>query len=178
MARVARGRDVAVAMGRHIEALPKDGQQAARLHRTLLDDDQIEWLAGLPLSHTAYGATFVHASPHHPEAWARLTSFKAVQAQFDAFSTDICFVGHSHRPAVASSSVGVLRVRRGHRFLVDVGSVGQPRDRDPRLAYAIYDDFNFTVEAVRVHYDHARTASRIVELGLPPSLGDRLRRGV
>ena len=170
--------DAAVALGRNAEALPQDGQEAARLHRALLREDQVEWLAGLPLTRTAYGATFVHAAPEHPEAWQRLTSFKAVQAQFDAFSTDICFVGHSHRPAVASSSVGVLRVRRGHRFLVDVGSVGQPRDRDPRLAYAIYDDDAFTVETVRAHYDHARTAAEIVEVGLPASLGDRLRRGV
>lgn len=170
--------DAAVALGRHIEALPKDGQEAARLHRALLTEDQMAWLAGLPLLETAYGATFVHATPQQPEAWERLHSFRAVQAQFDAFSTDICFVGHSHRPAVASLSVGVLRVRRGHRFIVDVGSVGQPRDRDPRLSFALYDDVEFTVEAVRLHYDHARAASRVVEVGLPASLGDRLRRGM
>lgn len=170
--------DAAVALDARLEVLPKDGQDAARLHRALLSEDQIAWLAGLPLVETAYGATFVHASPRRPEAWERLHSYRAVQAQFESFTTDICFVGHSHRPAVASASVGVLRVRPGHRFLVDVGSVGQPRDRDPRLAFVIYDAEAFAVETVRVHYDHARTAARIHEVGLPAALGDRLGRGV
>lgn len=169
--------DAAVAHEKDVEVLPRDGQAAARLHRTLLNDDQLAWLAALPLQATAYGATFVHATPERPEAWIRLQSYSAIQSQFDAFSTDICFVGHSHRPAVASSSMGVYRVRRGHRFLVDVGSIGQPRDRDPRLSYAVYDDFAFSVEMVRVHYDHTRTAVRLDEVGLPASLGDRLRRG-
>lgn len=170
--------DAAVAREHAVGALPRDGQEAAQLHRTLLRDDQIEWLAELPLTATAYGATFVHASPDRPETWTRLQSFRTIQAQFDAFSTDICFVGHSHRPAVASSSMGVHKVRRGHRFIVDVGSIGQPRDRDPRLSFALYDDFAFSVEMVRLHYDHTKTAARIVESGLPASLGDRLRRGV
>ncbi|MEM1118636.1 MAG: metallophosphoesterase family protein [Bacteroidota bacterium] len=170
--------DAAVAREHALEVLPRDGQAAARLHRTLLRDDQLAWLADLPLRAEAYGATFVHATPDRPEAWTRLQSFPSIQAQFEAFSTDICFVGHSHRPAVASSSMGVYRVRRGHRFLVDVGSVGQPRDRDPRLSYALYDDFAFSVELIRLHYDHARTAVRLDEVGLPASLGDRLRRGM
>lgn len=169
--------DAAVAREEEVGVLPADGQVAARLHRTLLTDDQLDWLATLPLRAEAHGATFVHASPDVPEAWARLQSFREVQAQFEAFETDVCFVGHSHRPAVASSSVGVHRVRPGHRFLVDVGSVGQPRDRDPRLSYGIFDAEAVSVEMVRLHYDHTRTAARIAEVGLPTSLGDRLRRG-
>lgn len=169
--------DAAVAREDGLEVLPKDGQAAARLHRTLLTDDQLGWLAALPLRAEAHGATFVHAAPLQPERWPRLESFGQVKAQFAAFSTPICFVGHSHRPAVVSETIGVSRVRPGHRFLVDVGSVGQPRDRDPRLAFALYDPEAFTVEAVRGHYDHARVAARITEAGLPASLGDRLRRG-
>ncbi len=74
--------------------------------------------------------------------------------------------------------MGVFRVRPGHRFLVDVGSVGQPRDHDSRLSYAIYDSDAFSVETVRLHYDVARTITRIHERGLPDGLGDRLRRGI
>lgn len=169
--------DAAVAADDGLAALPRDGQEAAKVHQLLLSEEQIAWLRSLPLVATAYDATFVHAAPKEPERWPRLSSFGHVRAQFDAFETPICFVGHSHKPAVVSNSIGVLRVRPGHRFLVDVGSVGQPRDRDPRLSFALFDTDAFSVEIIRAHYDHARTSVRVRELGLPASLGDRLRRG-
>lgn len=170
--------DAAVALNAEMHVLPKDGQKAARLHQALLSDDQIEWLSGLPYRAEAYGATLVHAAPDHPDAWPRLDSFAALQAQFAAFDTPICFVGHSHKPAVVSSSLGVFQVRPGHRYVIDVGSVGQPRDHDPRASFAIYDTEAFTVDIVRIHYDVARTASKIIRRGLPAELGERLRRGV
>lgn len=170
--------DVAVATGEGLGVLPQNGQEAARVHQRLLSDDQLEWLRSLPYTATAHDATFAHAAPLDPERWPRLSSFSQVRAQFDAFDTPICFVGHSHKPAVVSSSIGVLRVRPGHRFLVDVGSVGQPRDRDARLSFALFDTEAFSVEIVRAHYDHAQTALRVRELGLPESLGSRLRQGV
>ena len=169
--------DAAVALDANVGALPRDGQAAARLHQALLSDDQLGWLGSLPLRAVAPDATLVHAAPDHPEEWPRLDSFQAVQAQFDAFDTALCFVGHSHKPAVASNSLGVFSVRPGHRFLVDVGSVGQPRDHDPRASYAVYDTEAVTVEFVRVHYDVARTASKITRRGLPTDLGNRLLRG-
>ena len=170
--------DAAVALNADVGVLPRDGQAAARLHQALLSDDHLEWLGALPLRTVAHAVTLAHAAPDHPEDWPRLDSFQAIQAQFDAFDTDLCFVGHSHKPAVASNSLGVFNVRPGHRFLVDVGSVGQPRDHDPRASYAVYDTDAFKVEIVRVHYDVARTASKITRRGLPPDLGSRLLRGV
>ncbi len=169
--------DAAVAADDGMEVLPRDGQEAAKIHQRLLSEEQLEWLRALPLRATAHDATFVHAAPKDPERWPRLSSFGHVRAQFDAFETPVCFVGHSHKPAVVSNAIGVLRVRPGHRFLVDVGSVGQPRDRDSRLSFALYDTEAFAVEIIRAHYDHARTSVRVRELGLPASLGDRLRRG-
>lgn len=169
--------DAAVARDDGLEALPKDGQKAARMHRGWLDDDQLDWLAALPLITEAHGATFVHAAPSAPASWLRLDSFQTVQAQFPAFDTPICFVGHSHKPAVVSDALGVFTVRPGHRFLVDVGSVGQPRDHDSRLAFALYDTETGTVETVRAHYDVASTIARIHERKMPGRLGDRLRLG-
>ena len=71
----------------------------------------------------------------------------------------------------------MFRVRPGHRFVVDAGSVGQPRDHDPRLCFALYDTEAGTVDHVREHYDYAKTAGRIKKAGLPTSLGTRLRHG-
>lgn len=170
--------DAAVALNADMSVLPKDGQKAAQLHQTLLSDDQIEWLAGLPHRKTAYDATLAHAAPDQPDAWPRLDSFAAVQAQFSAFDTPICFVGHSHKPAIVSNSLGVFQVRPGHRYLIDVGSVGQPRDHDPRASFALFDTDAFTVDIVRIHYDVAQTASKIFRRGLPRELGERLRHGL
>lgn len=170
--------DAAVALNAEMSVLPRDGQRAAQLHQALLSDDQLRWLAGLPLKTTVHGATLAHAAPDQPEAWPRLDSFPAVQAQFSAFDTPICFVGHSHKPAIVSNSLGVFHVRKGQRYLIDVGSVGQPRDHDPRASFVMFDTEAFTVDIVRVHYDVARTASKIVRRGLPPDLAERLRRGV
>ena len=169
--------DAAVARDEGLAVLPKDGQEAARRHREWLSDDQRQWLAGLPLVAEGHGATYAHAAPLAPASWPRLTTFQAVQAQFGAFETPVCFVGHSHKPAVVSDALGVFTVRPGHRFLVDVGSVGQPRDRDPRLAFVVYDTGAGTAETVRVHYDVSQTIARVHERGLPARLGERLRTG-
>lgn len=169
--------DAAVAHEAGLDALPPDGRSAARLHRKWISTDDLAWLADLPLRAERFGATFVHASPAAPARWERLDSLAAVRAQFETFSTALCFVGHSHRPAVAADSLGVLTVRPGHRFLVDVGSVGQPRDHDTRLAFALYDPDAFSVETVRAHYDVEQTISRMHDRDLPMRLGKRLRRG-
>jgi len=168
--------DLAVAGGT-IDYLPPDAQAAVRLHREMLTAPQTEWLAGLPPRAATLDAVYVHAAPDHPELWPRLETSRDTRRQFDAFEGAICFVGHSHRPAVVSDTLGVFRVRRGHRFLVDVGSVGQPRDQDPRLAYALYDSEEFSVEIVREHYDRERTVVSLARVGLPANLGKRLREG-
>lgn len=169
--------DEAVATGNGIDVLPTDGQAAARAHREALSEDHLEWLGGLPLTAEAYGVTLAHAGPFEPASWPRLDSFSAVQAQFAAFDTDVCFVGHSHRPAIVSDQLGVMRVRRGPRYLINVGSVGQPRDRDPRAAYGLFDTEAWTFEQRRVHYDVSRTQSSIRAAGLPARLADRLAEG-
>ncbi len=177
-AAVMGNHDAAVATGAGLSVLPEDGQAAAVAQRDLLSAEQMAWLAGLPLTAVAFGVTLVHASPDQPERWHRLDSFAAVQAQFAAFETDVCFIGHSHRPAVVSDQIGVTRVRPGHRYLINVGSVGQPRDHDPRASFGMFDTETVTYENVRVHYDVARTRLRIAETGLPIGLGDRLAAGV
>ena len=177
-AAVMGNHDAAVALDEGLAVLPPDGQAAAVAQREVLSADQTAWLAGLPLTAEAFGVTLAHASPDQPERWHRLDTFAAVQAQFGAFATDVCFVGHSHRPAVVSDQIGVTRVRAGHRYLINVGSVGQPRDHDPRAAFGMFDTEAVSYELVRVYYDIARTRLRIAEEGLPAGLGDRLAAGV
>ena len=71
-----------------------------------------------------------------------------------------------------------VRLEDGRRYIINVGSVGQPRDRDPRAAYAIWDRDERTVSIRRVDYDHRRAAAKIIAVGLPRALADRLAHGV
>jgi len=104
------------------------------------------------------------------------------------FGGRLCFVGHTHRPAVWSLGVSgpefrtgglesELALERGRRYIVNVGSVGQPRDCDPRAAYALWDAGRGTIAIRRVVYDVAAARKKILTGGLPRFLADRLARG-
>jgi diadenosine tetraphosphatase ApaH/serine/threonine PP2A family protein phosphatase len=110
-----------------------------------------------------------------------------MRANFARMERDVCFVGHSHVPAIYYQDGRLFRPRGsegpyalgtapGARAIVNVGSVGQPRDGDPRLSYVMYD--GETVSFVRLEYDHAAAAAaiRAVE-ALPDFLAERLFAG-
>ncbi len=175
---VVRGNhDEAVALERGISVLPKDARVAVRHNRAQLSPAQRNYLATLPLTLETAGCTFVHAAPRAPETWERIDTFLSAQAQFQHFATPVCFVGHTHMPAVMADRLGVLRVRPGHRYLINVGSVGQPRDGNPRLCVAYFDTASFAYTLVRLPYDVEGAAARILDAGLPPRLAHRLRAG-
>jgi len=176
---IVRGNhDVAVATGA-VSALPSDGQAAARHNRARLSDEQIAFLSGLPLRRTAENCTFVHATPDAPSAWTRLTTYPAAQAQFSHFDTDVCFLGHTHVPAVMADSLGIFEVRPGHRFLINVGSIGQPRDQTPKLSFGLFDTDSFEYRNVRLNYDVDRAAQKIrASDTLPDRLASRLHEGL
>jgi diadenosine tetraphosphatase ApaH/serine/threonine PP2A family protein phosphatase len=140
---------------------------------------------------TAEEATLVHASPRHPDEWDYLLSAEDGFEVFGDFQTRLCFVGHSHCPDVWSlgssgpehaaslpSPTAEVRMQDGRRYLINVGSVGQPRDRDPRAAYAIWDRDERSITIRRVEYDRQRAAEKIMAAGLPRSLAARLAHGV
>lgn len=159
---------------------------AAEWTRERLDDAHRAWLAALPLSLEVGDATLVHASPAQPEEWDYLVTAEDGWAAFADFATRWCFVGHSHVPAVWSlGSSGPdhdprperVTSERGRRYIVNVGSVGQPRDRDPRAAYGLWDVEAGQVEIRRVAYDVDAARRKIEAAGLPRFLADRLAVG-
>ncbi len=164
---------------------------AALWTRERLDDDHGRYLEGLPLRATVEEATLVHASPRHPDEWDYLLSAEDGFEVFGDFPTRLCFIGHSHCPGVWSlgssgpeheaalpSPRAKVKVEDGRRYLINVGSVGQPRDRDPRAAYGIWDRDERSVTIRRVEYDRRRAADKIVAAGLPRSLAARLAHGL
>lgn len=170
--------DAAVATADTLDALPPDGQAAARHNRACLSDEQLTYLAELPLTLSVDNCTFVHATPDAPTAWTRLTTYPAAQEQFAHFDTDVCFVGHTHVPAVMADTLGVFQVRPGHRFLINVGSVGQPRDQNPKLSLGLFDTDTYQYHNPRLSYDIDRTAQKIRDAeALPNRLASRLYQG-
>jgi diadenosine tetraphosphatase ApaH/serine/threonine PP2A family protein phosphatase len=155
-----------------------------------LDQGHRDFLGGLPLMRSHEEATLVHASPRSPEEWDYLISEEDGLGVFGDFATRLCFVGHSHVPGFWSVGSGgpdhvgrldtpaaQVRLDDGRRYLINVGSVGQPRDRDPRASYALWDRAARTVTIRRVPYDHVAAAGKILAAGLPRKLAERLAHG-
>lgn len=149
--------------------------------------DHRAYLSSLPLVARIDEATLVHASPRVPEEWDYLISARDGFEVFPFFRTRLCFVGHSHRPGIWIEGPDGVRFEPypsqqellpGHRYIVNVGSVGQPRDRDPRAACAIWDTDAQTITIHRVSYDTRAAQAKIREAGLPSILADRLAHGV
>ncbi len=166
---------------------------AALWTREQLGPDHAAYLGALPLTAALGEATCVHASPSRPEEWDYLISAEDGWSAFPDFSTRLCFVGHSHRPGVWSlGSSGPdfedlggpegadrrIGFHDGRRYIVNVGSVGQPRDRDRRAAYVLWDEDARSVTLRRVEYDHRAAAHKILAASLPRVLADRLANGV
>ncbi len=170
--------DLAVAEKRFQANLPRDGRKAAQHNRNALNKEDLDYLRSLPFVIEEYEATFVHATPQNPELWLRMTSYQMSQVQFEHFQTSVCFQGHTHRPAIISDKLGVLQVRPGHRYLVNIGSVGQPRDGDPRACVAFFDTDTCSYRLERAEYDIEAAVDRFNEENLPKRLGTRLTQGV
>lgn len=152
-----------------------------------LSQEDADFLGGLPLTATAGAFTLVHGSLRAPLR-EYLLSPAAAAATFARLTTPYCLVGHSHLPfrcvenrpgpefvEFAGDTVYPLDERR---WIINPGSVGQPRDYDPRAGYAVYDDGAGVISHHRVTYDIADTQAKMRQAGLPPGLIDRLNYGV
>jgi len=150
---------------------------------TLLKEHS-EYLRRLPFSLQRGQIFLVHATPSDPPAWNYLLSSQIARDEFETFDGQLCFIGHSHQPIIFSRREGDQRwpaelytCRPDDRYIINVGSVGQPRDGDPRASYAILDDQRGTVQLRRVKYDIQTAQRKILQAGLPPLLAVRLAHG-
>jgi diadenosine tetraphosphatase ApaH/serine/threonine PP2A family protein phosphatase len=148
--------------------------------------ENIEKLKTLELHANVNSLLLVHASPHQPEAWKYLLSLEEFEREFSFFEEKYCFIGHSHIPSAAFQDANgysdflqenPFPLIKNRKYIVNVGSVGQPRDLDPRASYAIYDGNNNTIEIVRLEYNIPLAQQKIIDAGLPEVLADRLLVG-
>jgi diadenosine tetraphosphatase ApaH/serine/threonine PP2A family protein phosphatase len=139
-------------------------------------------ISRLPFIFQEQDATFVHATPMDPRSWVYIMYLDDAMDAFGFFNTPLCFIGHSHYPIVFSDRGTIIKeetfvIEKGVRYLVNVGSVGQPRDADPRACYVIYDQGARTIEYVRLAYDIRAAQRRMEKAGFPSFLIKRLNEG-
>jgi diadenosine tetraphosphatase ApaH/serine/threonine PP2A family protein phosphatase len=162
---------------------------AAAWTRGILVRTDRSWLASLPLALHLEHCSVAHGTLHRPELFNYIQTPDDADPSLDVMPLPVCFVGHSHVPVTlmrlrsdpARTAYTVepeVDVEEAHRALVNVGSVGQPRDEDPRTAYAVFDSDRGHVSIRRLPYDIDREADRIRRSGLPSMLADRLYLGV
>lgn len=157
--------------------------------RPRLRADQRAFLAGLPLTAEVGEALLVHASAEQPGEWIYVTSDMRATGALRSARARVVFCGHVHVPALYAADLGgvvrEVRVRvgvalpliRSRRWVAVLGSAGQPRDRDPGAAYAIYDEETAELTFRRVPYDCGKTAVKVRAAGLPEALALRLLNG-
>lgn len=163
--------------------------EAARAIRWTMDqlaESQTQRIAALEASICEAEMVFCHANPYHPTGWHYITTWLGAMRSFLATNGRITFVGHTHRPAVITRSngfgiqfsdpprSGTLDLDDTHRYIVNCGSIGQPRDGNPDASYLIFDTDRQCLEFFRLGYDIEGAARRIQNAGLPENLARRL----
>ncbi len=167
---IAGNHDRAVATGEGLELFNAAARAAAERHRAWLGAVDRDFLGALPVSlEPAAGYSICHGSPRDP-LWEYVFDARTAGDAMAGLAAPRCCVGHTHVPAT-------FRVG-DHKLMINPGSVGQPRDGDPRSSYALLDVDRATVDFHRVGYDIAETQRRMRALKLPEMLADRLTFGL
>lgn len=146
-----------------------------------LTADNKEYLLSLDFKMNSEDYLLVHSTPSEPEMWHYIISEMDAKHEFRQFKQKICFIGHSHFPIVffktGYSREQKLKLDQSNKYIVNVGSVGQPRDGNPRTCFCVYNTDSEEIEYVRLDYDINKTREKIVRAGLPVFLADRLLKG-
>lgn len=161
-----------------------DAEAAIRWTRDLLTEKERRWLEEREMLRQEEGFTLVHANLDAPGGWGYVRNDFDAAESFDFQRTPLCFFGHTHVPVAYVNEGGARRlaldqlaIQSDKKYLINAGSVGQPRDRDWRAAYCIYDSDAQMVELRRVSYDVAAAQEKIRAAGLPERLAQRLAVG-
>jgi len=163
-----------------LDRFNKEGATAIRWTRLVLTRDEKDWLSQLPY-YTEYEDFFLcHSYPADPESWTYVLRQNQALESMSVRQGKISLIGHTHLPGCWMEDGNFTEADRGDFSkvrLVNVGSVGQPRDRDPRAAYLLIDTEARTWEHCRVEYSIDDAAARIKDAALPHVLWQRLYIG-
>jgi diadenosine tetraphosphatase ApaH/serine/threonine PP2A family protein phosphatase len=190
---IVRNLECPVVKGNHDEQASMMGDQegfnplaeeAMNWTREQLSPADKEWLRSLRMQRQVRDFTIVHATLDTPHKWGYVFNQLDAAASFSYQHTSVCFIGHTHTPkayvrdgSVRTIPLDTLQLQQGKRYLINVGSVGQPRDSDWRSAYCVYDTNTNEVKLRRIEYDLAGAQQAIIDSGLPRKLAERLAVG-
>jgi diadenosine tetraphosphatase ApaH/serine/threonine PP2A family protein phosphatase len=183
---LVRKRCAVVLKGNHDSGLVGDtplddfnhyGVSAIQWSKTVVTKENCDYLHALPFTAEPNGLTLTHSSPNKPDAWSYILTMRAAQENFAAFKTALCFIGHTHVPIIIGEDGSVNKYKAGARHIINVGSVGQPRDGNPDAAFGLFDSNTGDYSLIRVHYEVQKTARAIRDVGLPEFLAQRLFQG-
>lgn len=190
---IIRGMNIPVVKGNHDEYIGVDvnpdgfndaAAEAVTWSRAQLTEDDRKWLRELKYFRLVANFSIVHATLDAPQRWGYVFEKLEAAASFTYQNTQVCFFGHTHVPVAFIRDTGVrggtyskFRVEAGKKYFVNVGSVGQPRDGNPKSAYVIYDLVQQTIELRRLDYPIAEAQRKIRAAGLPERLAERLASG-
>lgn len=178
--------DSAVINPKEMEYFNPYAREAVDWTRNILDEESMLYLRGLPLTIKLDNLLLVHASPFKPERWIYILNEWEAEIQFQHVEEWIVLFGHSHIPGafvkdgenIYFTREEVLALDEEKRYLINPGSIGQPRDMDPRASFGILDMDRREFRWFRVPYDVRKAQEKIVKAGLPPFLAERLERGL
>ncbi len=169
----------------------EDARAACSWTARVLSEDNRKYLADLETASTFRDVSVAHGSPQDP-VWEYVTNARVAMANFGYFAADLCLVGHTHVPLVFrwrsgatgadafTTEVPVTNQRivvQDDRLIANPGSVGQPRDGDPRAAFALFDPDARSLQVERVSYDVTEVQRLMAAVGLPDRLALRIQYG-
>ena len=152
---------------------------AIRWTRNVMDEEMKETIKDFQIQIEEDDVLYVHASPDGPMKWHYISNIKEAASSMCKMDCSLCFVGHSHIPgiyadyALKRKGKKTILSKKG-KTIVNVGSIGQPRDHSTLLSFAVFDDVNWDIEIVRLPYNYHETIAKIEKTDLPPFLGERL----
>lgn len=184
---VAGNHDYAAVGKMNIDYFNPHAKQAVLWTREHLSPEDRDFLSELPLVRETDGITLVHGTLYEPEQFHYVQTYTDAESCLAALHGRICFIGHSHSPAAFLNDDGgkirvetteEVRLKNTRKAIINVGSVGQPRDRDPRACYVLYDADDDRVRFRRLEYDVEGASKKIIAAGLPEFEARRLKLGV
>ncbi len=179
--------DAAVLGTMDLEAFNRDARKSVEWNREVLSDENMDFVRHLPEKHVYKQITLVHGSPRNP-VWEYILDWQIAMYNFEFFDTQYCLVGHTHIPVIFQMTEDATNfhleilnpispVKLEGRAIINPGSVGQPRDRDARASYAVFDLDDNTWHPKRIAYDVSSVQDRITKAGLPERNATRLGDG-
>ncbi len=180
---VAGNHDYAVGGLTSINYFAPVAREAVEWTRTVLNSSELAFLRFLPLTINWGSVLFLHSSPDSPDMWNYILTGSDAIVQFRFFKESVLFVGHTHVPAIWNEEgkylypAEVYRMDPRKRYIVNPGSVGQPRDGIEDASFVVFNTDKWSIEMVRVKYDVETASQKIKQAELPIILAERIKHG-